>query len=143
SRNTLQKYFYNEITLKSNDSKVSIEHREFLEKCIEITERNLNNAEFNIQLVADEIGMSHSALYKRVKSISGKTANEFIRYIRLRKAAQLFISSDCNVNEAALQSGFNDIKYFRNQFNKLFGMNPSEYIKKYRKPFSQSHKLND
>ncbi|MNY41834.1 HTH-type transcriptional activator Btr [compost metagenome] len=86
--------------------------------------------------------MSHSALYKKVKTISGKTINEFIRYIKLRTAAQLFIHSEHNVNQVAFQSGFSDIKYFREQFHKLFGLRPSEYLKKYRKPFAKGYKLN-
>jgi len=143
SRNNLQRFFYNQITFKSDDLKVSPEYKDFLEKCIAITERHLDNPDFNIQILADEVGMSHSALYKKVKSISGRSINEFIRFIRLRKAAGLFINTDCNVNECAFQSGFNDIKYFREQFSKLFGMKPSEYIKKYRKPFNKSYKLND
>ncbi len=143
SKNNLQRFFYNQITFKSDDSKVSPEYKEFLEKCISITEQHLDNPNFNIQILADEVGMSHSALYKKVKSISGRSVNEFIRFIRLRKAAGLFISSDCNVNEGAFRAGFNDIKYFREQFSKLFGLKPSEYIKKYRKSFNKSYKLND
>lgn len=141
SRSTLQRFFYNQITFKSDDLKISPEYKEFLEKCISITERHLDNPDFNIKTLSDEIGISHSALYKKVKSISGKSINEFIRFIRLRKAAELFINSDCNVNEGAFQSGFNDIKYFREQFSKLFGMKPSEYIKKYRKQFNKSYKI--
>lgn len=143
SRTNLQRYFFSEITLKSDDSKVSGEYREFLEKCISVTEKYLDQPEFNIKTLADEIGLSHSALYKKVKSISGKTVNEFIRYIRLRNAAKLMVNTECNVNEAAYASGFSDIKYFREQFTKLFELKPSEYIKKYRKPFSKNHKLND
>jgi len=141
SKNTLQNYFYDKITLKSDNSKVSQENKDFLEKCISITERNLNNPDFSIKTLADEIGMSHSALYKKVKAISGKTINEFIRYIKLRNAAQLFINTEHNVNEVALESGFTDIKYFREQFQKLFGLRPSEYIKKYRKSFGKGYKL--
>lgn len=141
SKSNLQRFFYNHITLQSDNSKVSLEYKEFLERCISITESHLDDPNFNIQILADEVGLSHSALYKRVKSISGRSVSEFIRFIRLRKAAGLFINSDCNVNECAMESGFNDIKYFREQFTKLFGMKPSEYIKKYRKPFKNSYKL--
>ncbi|SHE43379.1 hybrid sensor histidine kinase/response regulator transcription factor [Pedobacter caeni] len=141
SRSTLQNYFYNEITLQSDNSKVSKENKEFLERCILITERHMNDPDFSIKILADEIGMSHSALYKKVKTISGKTINEFIRYIKLRRAAQLFINSEHNVNQVAFQSGFSDIKYFREQFHKLFGLRPSEYLKKYRKPFAKGYKL--
>jgi len=143
NRTTLQSYFFNEITLQSNDYKVSKENKAFLEKCISIVEAHLNNPDFNIKTLAEGIGMSHSALYKKVKTISGKSINEFIRYIRLRKAAQLFINSSDNVNEVAFQAGFSDIKYFREQFQKIFGLLPSEYLKKYRKNFNKGFKLDN
>lgn len=143
SRDVLKNYFYNEITLKENNLKVSGNYKEFLEKCIQIVEAHLDDDQFNIQKLVYKIGMSHSALYKKIKTISGQSANSFIRFIRLRKAAELFINTNCNVNEAAFQVGINDIKYFRVQFNKLFGMNPSDYIKKFRKPFNKNFRLTD
>jgi len=143
NRNTLQCYFYNEITLKPNNLKVSGEYSEFLEACIATIEENLDDPGFTIQVFARAMGMSHSNLYKKVKAISGRSVNDFIRFIRLRKVAKLLIDTNCNVNEAASQAGFNDMKYFREQFNKLFGMNPSEYIKKFRKPFHKQVSLNE
>jgi signal transduction histidine kinase/ligand-binding sensor domain-containing protein/DNA-binding response OmpR family regulator len=143
NRNLLQNYFYNEITLQKNTLKVSAEYKEFLDNCIRIVEEHLDDDQFSIQTLASEIGMSHSTLYKRVKSISGQSVNAFIRFIRLRKAAELFITTDANVNQVSMEVGINDIKYFRSQFNKLFGMNPSEYIKKFRKPFNKNFTLSD
>jgi signal transduction histidine kinase/ligand-binding sensor domain-containing protein/DNA-binding response OmpR family regulator len=142
SRSDLQKYFYNEITLQSGDSKISPEYKEFLEKCISIVEQHITNPEFNIKVLASEIGMSHSTLYNRIKSISGQSTNSFIRFIRLRRAAEILISTDTTILETAEQVGINDVKYFRIQFTALFGMKPSEYIKKYRKPFHERHPLN-
>ncbi|MBE7173942.1 MAG: response regulator [Williamsia sp.] len=142
NRTSLQHYFYNEITLQQNTQKISAEYKEFLEKCIAIVEAHLDNEQFGIKNLAREIGMSHSNLYKRVKSISGQSVNAFIRFIRLRKAAELMINTNKNVNEAAFEVGIKDSKYFREQFNKLFGMNPSEYIKKYRKAFGSSYRVN-
>ncbi|GAA0549356.1 hybrid sensor histidine kinase/response regulator transcription factor [Chitinophaga japonensis] len=136
SRNTLQQYFYNEITLHSGKQKISAEYKEFLDRCIAITEQHLDDPGFNIKMLAQEIGISHSILYKKVKSISGHSVSEFIRFIRLRKAAELLINTPCNVNEAAFRVGFSDVKYFREQFCKLFEMNPSAYIKRYRKKFT-------
>jgi signal transduction histidine kinase/ligand-binding sensor domain-containing protein/CheY-like chemotaxis protein/AraC-like DNA-binding protein len=141
SRNTLQKYFFNEITLKSEDFKVSNEYKEFLEKCISITEKHIDDPDFNVKILAEELATSPSLLYRKVKSISGKSTNEFIRYIRLRKAAQLMVNSDYNVNQTALLCGFNDIRYFREQFSKLFGIRPSDYIKKYRGNLSTKHRV--
>jgi YesN/AraC family two-component response regulator len=143
SRNNLQKYFYNEITLnKSNDLKISQEYKEFLEKCLLIVEQHLTDPDFSIKTLAAEIGMSHSNLYKRIKSISGQSANSFIRFIRLRKAAEILLTTDSTVYETAYKVGLNDLKYFREQFNKLFGINPSDYIKKYRKPFHNNYNVN-
>jgi AraC-like DNA-binding protein len=88
------------------------------------------------------MGMSHSNLYQRVKELSGQSLNGFIRYIRLKKAAELLINTPCNVTEAALLVGISDGRYFREQFHKLYGMNPSEYIKKYRKAFSGKYYVN-
>jgi len=80
--------------------------------------------------------MSHPSLYKKIKSVSGLTVNVFVRYLRLRKAAELLINTDKTIVEITYITGFNDIRYFREQFYKLFEMNPSDYVKRYRKVLS-------
>lgn len=139
----LKRYFFNEITHQSNSISVSPEYKEFLESCIRSVETNLDQEDYSIRQLASEMNMSHSNLYKKIKTISGLSANAFIRYIRLRKAAEMFISSDCNVNQAAFYVGIKDVKYFRIQFFNAFGMNPSAYIKKYRKSLGKQYKLNE
>jgi signal transduction histidine kinase/ligand-binding sensor domain-containing protein/DNA-binding response OmpR family regulator len=141
SRNVLQQYFLNEITLKSVDFKVSSEDKYFLERCIVITEKHLDDTEFSVKTIADEMAISTSLLYKKTKAISGKSTNEFIRYIRLRAAARMLINTDKNINETALACGFNDVRYFREQFHKVFGMRPSDYVKKYRRQLSAKHRI--
>lgn len=133
NRNTLQRYFYNEITLSKSDFRISPDYKEFLDKCISIVEKHLGDKNFSVQTLLNEMGMSHSNLLRKVKSVSGQPVNIFIRSIRLRKAAGLFIDTDYSIKETAYTVGIRDIKYFREQFHKLFGMNPSDYIKKYRK----------
>jgi signal transduction histidine kinase/DNA-binding response OmpR family regulator len=141
-RNSLQQYFYNEITLQQNDGKVSVEYREFLDKCIRIVEDHLDDETFSIKTLATGMGMSRSSLYRKVNSVSGQSIIGFIRFIRLRKAAELMINTEYNVSEIAAITGFNDIKYFRTNFSQLFGMNPSEYIRRFRKPFHNNLQLN-
>lgn len=143
SRNNLQKYFYNEVTLQSNNLNISEEYKTFLTKCIDTIETHLEDTDFNIKTFAAEMGMSHSNLYKKIKSISGQSAKEFIRFIRLRKAAELMINTNMNINEVAFKVGFNDIKYFREQFIKLFDMKPSEYIRKYRNALQKNYRLSE
>jgi len=143
SHQNLQQYFYNEITHKENTLDISSEYKEFLDKCIALVEKHLDNEEFNIKMLASEIGMSHSSLYKKIKTISGQSATAFIRYIRLRKAAEMFINTHHNINETAFYVGMKDVKYFREQFTKTFGVKPSEYIEKYRKNFGKKFKMNE
>jgi len=133
SRSRLQQYFFNTITLKPTSS-IEADHKEFLERCIEIVDQYMDNPEFSVQLFCQEIGMSHPALYKRIKAISGLTVNVFIRFLRLRKAAELLINTSKTVVEVTYTTGFNDLRYFREQFSKLFGMTPSEFVRRYRKP---------
>ena len=142
TRNNLQRYFFNEITLKPNNLKISQEYKEFLQRCIDIVEQHLSDSDFSIKILANEIGMSHSNVYRRIKSISGQSANSFIRFIRLRKAAELFLTTDSTVAEAAYKVGFNDLKHFREQFSKVFGLNPSDYIKQFRNSFHKDQTLN-
>jgi signal transduction histidine kinase/DNA-binding response OmpR family regulator len=142
ARTVLQHYFFNAITLNHTDQKVSQEYKEFLERCIAIVESHLDDDNFNLKVLLAEIGMSRSNLFRKVKSVSGLSIKSFIRFIRLRKAAELFINTNYNVSETALRVGINDIKFFRAEFNKVFGMNPSEYIKKYRKTFGNQYVVN-
>lgn len=142
NRKNLQSYFYNEITLKSDAHKVSQEDRGFLQKCITIIEDNLMEDSFSVKTLASDLGMSHSNLYKKVKSTAGLSINGFIRFIRLRRAAELLINTNLNINEAAFRVGINDIKYFREQFQKLFKLTPSEFVKKHRKTFHKYYNIN-
>lgn len=135
NKNNLQRFFFNEITFNKQDQKISGEYKDFLDRCISIVEDHLDDEQFSVLQLAVEMDKSYSSIYKKIKLISGQTANGFIRFIRLRKAAELFINTNHNVSEVACQVGINDPKFFREQFSKLFGMKPSEYIKKYRKPF--------
>lgn len=141
NKSELQNYFYSEITLKGKNRNVSEENKEFLYKCIDIIENLLLDPELDVNAIADKMGMSHSSLYKKIKSVTGQSLSGFIRFVRLRKAAELMINTNCNVNEAAFRTGFNDMKYFREQFNKQFGINPSDFIKRHRAAFQKSYSL--
>lgn len=143
SRSSLQKYFYNEITLQDNPLKVSADYKEFLDNCIAIVEAHLDDDQFSIATLARELGMSYAKMNKKIKAVSGQPANAFVRFIRLRKAAELFINTNYNITETAFQVGISDIKHFRKHFTSLFGMKPSAYIEKYRRNLGKQYNLNE
>ncbi|HVU54261.1 MAG TPA: response regulator, partial [Puia sp.] len=139
SRNQLQQYFLDNITLRSSPVKVSAEYQEFLHRCIEVIENNLDTDDFTIKKFSKAMGMSHSRLYQKVKAISGQSLSAFMRSIRLRRAAVMMLTEDMNITQAATLVGIGDARYFREQFVKLFGMTPSEYIRKYRHTFINTY----
>ena len=141
-RKDLQNYFYKEITLKADSLKISEQDGLFLQKCITIIEDNLTGTEFNVKILAHGLSMSHPSLYKKIKQASGMSISGFVRFIRLRKAAELLINTSLNINEVAIRVGLNDLKYFREQFQKQFKHTPSEFMKKHRKTFQKHHNLN-
>ena len=142
-RQLLKKFFFNEVTLQQEGIKVSDEYSGFLTECIRVVEENIDSDNFDSKIFSKKMGMSRSKLYVKVKSISGLSVNEFVKLIRLRKAAELMIQTDLQVKEICFQVGFNDPKYFREQFVRLFKLKPSDYIKKYRKQFQQTAHLNE
>ena len=137
SRENLRNYFLDSITLKENNQKVPAEYQDFLKRCIEIIEANLDDKDFTIKTFSKAMGMSHRSLYDKIKIISGQTLTAFIRSVRLRRAALILLTEDVNIAHASTQVGFEDQRYFRQQFVKLFGMTPSDYIRKYKSSFNR------
>lgn len=102
---------------------------EFIEKITKIIEENLMDEKIDVPTIAQELSMSYSSLYRKVKALTGMSTGEFIRKLRLRKAEQLLLSGKYNISEIAHQVGLNSVSYFRECFKEAYGMSPSEYIK--------------
>ena len=94
-----------------------------------IIEANISNEDFNTDELASLMYLSKSTFYRKLKAVTGISGAEFIRSARLKFAAKLLLSGNYNVLEAAEQSGFKDVKYFRKCFQEQFGVNPSDYRK--------------
>ena len=106
--------------------------QKFIEKSINIINKNLDNTEFSVEKFALEIGMSRSALFLKLKSITGQSTSEFIRIIRLNKAAKLIESGKYSITEVIYMVGFSDPKYFRTCFKKHFDCTPSSYFSNFK-----------
>lgn len=102
---------------------------EFITKLTSVIKENLASDKLKVDFLADKMCMSHSAFYRKVKSMTGKSANEYIRKVRLHRAMELLERTSNNVTEAAYMTGFGDLAYFRACFKSEFGINPSEVVK--------------
>ena len=112
-----------EIVITSLDEKL-------IEKAIKYVEDNMSRTELSVEELSRELGMSRVHLYKKLLQITGKTPIEFIRVIRLKRAAQLLRESQLHVSEVAFEVGFNNPKYFSRYFKDEFGVLPSVYQEK-------------
>ncbi|MEQ8474495.1 MAG: response regulator [Marinoscillum sp.] len=100
---------------------------EFVLNAEKIILEKLEQSDFSVPILCKELGMSQSALYRKIKSLTGVSIQVFIRKIRIKRAAQLLLSEDMTVTEIAFALDFADLKYFRKCFKDQFGINPSEY----------------
>jgi len=107
--------------------------RKFIEKAESIIEKNLSNSDFSIEVFEREMGISHAGMYRKFKSIMGKTPLVFMQEIRLKKAIEMISSGNYQVNEVAYAVGYSDPKYFSTVFKKHFGENASEYLPRNQK----------
>lgn len=98
-----------------------------IEKAVKYVDENMSKTELSVEELAAGLGMSRVHLYKRLKAITGKTPIEFIRLLRLKRAAQLLRESQLNISEIAYRCGFNNPKYFSKYFKEEFGVLPSVY----------------
>tara|TARA_R110000868_G_scaffold93190_1_gene258062 strand:- start:27278 stop:31375 length:4098 start_codon:yes stop_codon:yes gene_type:complete len=96
----------------------------FLEKLVGLVENHLSNPEFKLEDLSQDLNMSYSAIYRKFQALTGKKIVDFVRTMRLKKAAILIADCNYSVSEAAFLVGFNDPKYFSKCFKKEFGKNP-------------------
>lgn len=99
----------------------------FLAKATAVVERNLANEDFSVDAFAKEMCTSSSMLYRRIKFLTNSSPNEFIRRIRMKRAAQLLKIHACSVSEVAFRVGFSDTRYFSTCFKKEFGRTPTAW----------------
>jgi signal transduction histidine kinase/ligand-binding sensor domain-containing protein/DNA-binding response OmpR family regulator len=100
----------------------------FLQKAIDYIVQNITNAQLNVEMLADIFNISRSQVYRKIKGLTGNTAVEFIRTVRLKQALKLMETQKYTVAEVAYQTGFASPSYFTRSFKEQYGKAPSEYL---------------
>jgi signal transduction histidine kinase/ligand-binding sensor domain-containing protein/DNA-binding response OmpR family regulator len=101
-----------------------------IEKAVKVVETYIEDPEFSVEELSKELGISRAHLYRKLLSLTGKSALEFIRIIRLQRAAQLLEKSQLTIAEIAYKVGFNTPKYFTKYFKEHYKILPSAYARK-------------
>lgn len=128
-RNALREKVKNDLLMQPSKVQIDSPDDRFLKKAVEVVEKYMDDSELDIGRFAEEMGVSRMQLYRKFEALANMTVKEFIRSIRLKRAAQMLEQGKLNVSEIAWAVGFKDISYFRKCFKEEFGKTPTEYGK--------------
>lgn len=92
--------------------------------------KNLSNSEYSIADLSKDVMMSRMNLYRKLQAITGQSPTDFVKTIRLKKAAQLLLENRYTIVEVAYAVGFNTPSYFTRVFKEQFGITPTQYLEK-------------
>jgi signal transduction histidine kinase/ligand-binding sensor domain-containing protein/DNA-binding NarL/FixJ family response regulator len=127
-RKLILKRYRDNKEISVSDIKITSRDQEFIDKLVKYIETNFMDQDLSISSLVDFSCVSRTVFYNKVKSLTGLSPIELMRQIKLKIAAQMLLNG-YNVNEAAINIGFNDTRYFSKQFKELFGETPSNYKK--------------
>ncbi len=109
-----------------SDRKEKSLNESFILKVEEVVLKNLDNEDFGVKELADEVGISRSQLYRKLKFLKSKSISQFIREIRLKESMKLLRDDVATVSEIAYRVGFGSPSYFNKCFQKYYGLPPGE-----------------
>jgi AraC-like DNA-binding protein len=116
--------------MPSIDKKAATKDDTFLQQASQVIEKNLSNPDFSVKMLAQEVSISSSMLYRKISDILHINPNSFIRKTRMLKAAEMLEEGQLTISDVAFKCGFKDVSYFGVTFKKEFGVTPSQYQKK-------------
>lgn len=103
--------------------------KEFLNSVHLVIEKNMDDPTFSVETIVESTRMGRTAFYQKIKGLTGASPNELIKIIRLKKAAELLVTTDMNIAETAYKVGLSNPFYFSKCFKSTFGLTPSEFRK--------------
>jgi YesN/AraC family two-component response regulator len=126
-RRKMRERFSREVTLQPRQIAISSLDEKFLSKVLAIIEKNMDNELFSINELSREVGYSNMHFYRKIKALAGQPPSQFVRTIRLKRAAELLAKNSDNVSQIAYSVGFSSLSYFNKCFKEQFGITPGKF----------------
>jgi DNA-binding response OmpR family regulator len=130
----LKQRYARESNIEAMELVHSEKDKEFMTRLLEVIDAQLVNPDFDIEFLCQEMGMSRSSLYQKIKNISQQSIGDFIRTIRLKKAVQIMTHEDVSLSEVMYRIGIQTQSYFTKAFKKEFGKTPTQFVQEIRTP---------
>jgi len=129
-RKKLRERYSGKMSLKPSEVVLASPDEKFIKKFTAFVEKNIADASLDVEVIASNIGVSRTQLYRKIKALTGSSPKEIVRDFRLVRSSQLLVQNKINITEVSMEVGFSDVAYFRKCFKAKFGMSPTEYVKK-------------
>jgi len=124
------------INMKSNDEIL-------MEKTLKIINEYISDPTLNVEMLAENIGMSRAHLHRKLKELTGQSAGDFIRSVKLKQAAALLAEKSFTISEVAYRTGFINMSHFSTAFKLFYGVSPKEYATTHFVQQNPKHLLHD
>jgi DNA-binding response OmpR family regulator len=129
-RNRIRERFSREITIGPKQISITSMDEKFLGKVLAIIEEHMDDEQFSIDELSREAGYSNVHFYRKIKALTGEKPNQFLRTIRLKRAAELLRKKSDNITQIAYSVGFSSLSYFSKTFKEQFGVTPGQFSEK-------------
>lgn len=129
NKNKIKEYFSKSPLVHMNSLAYTKADQQFLEELNNAIDLHMNDSNLDVEHLAGHMNMSRPTLYRKIKAVSDLTPNELINLARLKRAAKLFAEGNTRINEIAELVGYTSPLHFTRNFQKQFGMLPTDYLK--------------
>lgn len=132
NREQLKEHYAKNYYADSSELVSNEQDSKFMKQLVDFIESNIEHSQLDVNRIAEELCMSRSKLYSKVKGLTGKSIVEFVLNYRLRKAARLIIEENLTIREVMTEVGIESPSYFSNSFKKMFGETPTAFAARHK-----------
>ena len=132
SRQLLQGKYHGDRQHEEKIDRVEIESPDehLMKRVMKTINENMDNPELSVEMIADKVGISRVHFYRKMKDLTGQAPRDFLKYVRLKEAARLLSEKRLDITGVSIATGFKSLSAFSTNFKSLYGLSPSEWVKK-------------
>jgi len=132
TRQLLQGKYHGDRQQEERIDKVQLESPDehLMRRVMKVINENMDNSELSVEIIADKVGISRVHFYRKMKDLTGQAPRDFLKYVRLKEAARLLSEKKLDITGVSIATGFKSLSAFSTSFKALYGLSPTEWVKK-------------
>ena len=132
TRQMLQGKFHGDKQREEKIDKVEVESPDenLMRRVMKVINDNIGNPDLSVEMIADKVGISRVHFYRKMKDLTGQAPRDFLKYVRLKEAGRLLKEKKMDITGVSIATGFKSLSAFSTNFKSLYGLSPTEYVKK-------------